>query len=144
MLRLVRMSLITTFMGVVFLSTGASADVSPLGTWTMGKVTVKVTDCGGGICGTIVALKEPISRIDGKPKVDRENLDESKCQRPLIGLPVMMGMKPMSGDQWQGSIYNPDDGRTYNATVKLDGDTMKVQGCVASIFCKTNNFARVN
>ena len=56
----------------------------------------------------------------------------------------MMGMKPMSGDQWQGSIYNPDDGRTYNATVKLDGDTMKVQGCVASIFCKTNNFARVN
>jgi uncharacterized protein (DUF2147 family) len=144
MFRLVRMSLITTFLGAVFLSTGASADVSPLGTWTMGKVTVKVTDCGGGICGTIVALKEPISKIDGKPKVDRENPDESKRQRPLIGLPVMTGMKPMSGDQWQGSIYNPDDGRTYNATVKLDGDTMKVQGCVASIFCKTNNFARVN
>jgi uncharacterized protein (DUF2147 family) len=144
MLRLVRMSLLTTFLGAVFLSTGASAGVSPLGTWTMGKVTVKVTECGGGICGTIVALKEPISKIDGKPKVDRENPDESKRQHPLIGLPIMMGMKPLSGDQWQGSIYNPDDGRTYNATVKLDGDTMKVQGCVASIFCKTNNFARVN
>ena len=88
MLRLVRMSLITTFMGVVFLSTGASADVSPLGTWTMGKVRVKVTDCGGGICGTIVALKEPINKIDGKPKVDRENPDESKRQRPLMVFPL--------------------------------------------------------
>jgi uncharacterized protein (DUF2147 family) len=35
----------------------------------MGKVTIKVKDCGGGLCGIIVALKEPISKIDGKPKV---------------------------------------------------------------------------
>ena len=58
----------------------------PYGTWSMGKVTIKVTDCGGGLCGTIVGLKEPISKIDGKPKVDRENPDVSKRKRPLIGL----------------------------------------------------------
>ena len=26
----------------------------PYGTWSMGKVTIKVTDCGGRLCGTIV------------------------------------------------------------------------------------------
>ena len=57
------------------------------GLWTMqnGKVTVKVSDCGEGICGIIVALKRPISKITGKPKVDRENPDPSLRQRPIIG-----------------------------------------------------------
>ena len=122
----------------------AIAGVTPYGTWSMGKVTVKVTDCGGGLCGTIVGLKEPISKIDGKPKVDRENPDEAKRTRPLIGLPILIDMKPAGDAKWQGAIYNPDDGRTYSATVKLNGDTMKVQGCVASVFCKTNNFVRIN
>jgi uncharacterized protein (DUF2147 family) len=109
-----------------------------------GKVTVKVSDCGGRLCGTIVGLKEPISKIDGKPKVDRENPDPSKRKRPLIGLSILIGMKPDGDNRWKGSIYNPDDGRTYSASVRLDGGRMKVRGCVAGIFCKTNNFVRAN
>jgi uncharacterized protein (DUF2147 family) len=116
----------------------------PNGTWSMGKVTIKVTGCGGGLCGTIVALKEPISKIDGKPKVDRENPDASKRKRPLIGLAVLIGMKPAGEGKWQGAIYNPDDGNTYSASIKLDGDKMKVKGCVAGILCKTNNFVRLD
>jgi uncharacterized protein (DUF2147 family) len=116
----------------------------PYGTWSMGKVTVKVTDCGGGLCGTIVGLKEPISKIDGKPKVDRENPDTSKRTRPLIGLSILIGMKPVDSGKWQGAIYNPDDGKTYSASVKFDGDSLKVKGCVLGILCKTNNFVRVN
>lgn len=115
----------------------------PYGSWSMGKVTIEVIDCGGGLCGTIVGLKEPISKIDGKPKVDRENPDVSKRQRPLIGLAVLIGMKPAGEGKWQGSIYNPDDGNTYSASIKLDGDKMKVKGCVAGILCKTNNFVRI-
>jgi len=116
----------------------------PYGTWSMGKVTIKVTDCGGGLCGTIVGLKEPISKIDGKPKVDRENPDASKRKRPLIGLAVLIGMKPSGEGKWQGAIYNPDDGNTYSASIRLDGDKMKVKGCVAGILCKTNNFVRID
>jgi uncharacterized protein (DUF2147 family) len=118
----------------------------PYGTWAMsnGKVIVKVSDCGGRLCGTIIGLKEPISKIDGKPKVDRENPDASKRKRPLIGLSILIGMKPAGDNKWKGAIYNPDDGRTYSANVRLDGDTMKVQGCVAGIFCKTNKFVRKN
>jgi uncharacterized protein (DUF2147 family) len=114
------------------------------GTWSMGKVTVKVSECGSNLCATIVALKEPISKIDGKPKVDRENPDASKRKRPLIGLTVMNGMKPAGEGTWKGTIYNPDDGKTYSATMRLAGNKMKVQGCVLGVLCKTNNFARVN
>ncbi len=116
----------------------------PYGTWSMGKVSIKVTDCGGKLCGTIVGLKEPISKIDGKPKVDRENPDVSKRKRPLIGLAVLIGMKPAGEGKWQGAIYNPDDGNTYKASIKVSGDTLKVQGCVVGILCKSNNFVRID
>ena len=116
----------------------------PYGTWSMGKVSIKVTDCGGRLCGTIVGLKEPISKIDGKPKVDHENPDASKRKRPLMGLAVLIGMKPAGDGKWQGAIYNPDDGNTYKASIKVSGDTLKVQGCVVGILCKSNNFVRID
>lgn len=140
---------ITSLLGaasVLVLGAGAALASNAPGTWSMqnGKVTVNVTDCGSGLCGTIVALKEPISKIDGKPKIDRENPDPSLRQRPLIGLSILVGMKAAGEGEWTGAIYNPDDGKTYSGTVKLDGGTMKVQGCVLKLFCKTNTFVRAN
>lgn len=119
---------------------------SPSGIWSMsnGKVTVKVSGCGSNLCARIVGLKEPISKIDGKPKVDRENPDPALRKRPLIGLSILIGMKPSGDGLWKGAIYNPDDGRTYSATVSHQGGAMKVKGCVASVFCKTNTFVRAN
>lgn len=123
---------------------GSALAASPEGVWSMtnGKVTVSVDECGGNLCATIVGLKEPISKIDGKPKVDRENPDPDKRKRSLIGLSILIGMKPAGDNFWKGAIYNPDDGRTYSATVSQDGDQMKVKGCVAGVFCKTNTFVR--
>lgn len=124
----------------------AATASGPSGNWAMsdGKVTVKVGDCGGGLCASIVGLKEPISKIDGKPKVDRENPDKSLRSRPLIGLSILKGMKPAGEGQWKGAIYNPDDGKTYSATVTHKGNTMKVKACVAAVLCKTNTFVKVN
>lgn len=131
-------------MGLILASPAQASDVA--GTWAMsnGKVTVRVSECGANLCAKIVGLKEPISKIDGKPKIDRENPDPTLRQRPLMGLQILIGMKPAGDGKWQGAIYNPDDGRTYAATVNYDGGRMKVQGCVAGILCKTNKFVRVN
>lgn len=134
-------------LGAMSASASASENL-PYGKWAManGKVTVKVRDCGGGtLCGSIVALKEPISKVDGKPKVDRENPKASLRKRPLIGLPVLIGMKPDGEGRWQGAIYNPDDGNTYSASIVLASQNkMKVKGCVAGILCKTNDFIRID
>lgn len=131
---------------VLLFAAGSSLASNAPGTWAMqnGKVTVNVSDCGSALCGTIIALKEPISKIDGKPKIDRENPDPSLRDRPLIGLSILVGMKAAGENEWEGAIYNPDDGKTYSGTVKLDGGTMKVQGCVLKVLCKTNVFVRVD
>jgi uncharacterized protein (DUF2147 family) len=129
----------------LFLALVTPAFADAYGIWSMsnGKVTVNVADCGGNLCATIVGLKQPISKIDGKPKVDRENPDPAKRKRPLIGLSILIGMKPAGDNAWKGAIYNPDDGKTYSATMALAGDKMAVQGCVLGFLCKTNNFVRV-
>ena len=118
----------------------------PLGTWLTeeGKATVRVTDCAGALCGTIVALKEPNDAATGKPKVDKNNVDASKRTRPIIGVQLVTGLKPAGANKWSGQIYNPEDGKTYNANVTLQNpNTITVQGCIlGGVICKTNTWTR--
>jgi uncharacterized protein (DUF2147 family) len=135
MLKLMRLGLFAAALTAAFPLASALAEVGrPYGNWSMGKVTIKVKDCGGGLCGTIVALKEPISKIDGKPKVDRKNSDFAKRKRPLFGLAVLIGMNPAGAGKWQGAIYNPNDGNTCSASIKVVGNTLKVKAASAA-FC---------
>ncbi len=47
----------------------------PTGVWLTqaGDARVQVSKCGGGICGVIVGLKDPIDPATGKPQVDDKN-----------------------------------------------------------------------
>ena len=116
------------------------------GIWAMtdGKVTVKVATCGGNLCAKIVGLKEPISKIDGKPKVDHENPNASLRKRPLIGIDILVGMKPDKTGVWKGQIYNADDGKIYKATLTQNGNKISLKACVAAVLCRTSNFVRSN
>jgi uncharacterized protein (DUF2147 family) len=115
----------------------------PTGTWQMtnGKVTVRLSRCASRLCARIVALAEPLDR-SGRRKVDKLNPSAALRKRPLIGLALSSNLVPAGKDAWKGTIYNPDDGRTYAASVKLMGSVMKVSGCVAGVLCKTQNFRR--
>jgi uncharacterized protein (DUF2147 family) len=126
-------------------TTGFALAADPSGTWRLdnGKVTVKVSQCGGEVCANIVGLKEPTYK-DGTPKIDKYNKNPSLRKRPLMGLSVLSDMKPAGDNTWEGNIYNADDGKTYSATMTLSGSTMKLKGCVAGIFCKTNTFKKLN
>ena len=68
----------------------------PLGTWFTGdkKGKVRITNCGGALCGTLVWLKEPIDPDTDRPKIDKNNADASKKTRPLLGVPIVLDMKP--------------------------------------------------
>ena len=130
--------------GLLAFGGGVAAAADPTGTWSTdaGKVTVKVSKCGGGLCGRIVAMKIPNTK-EGKPKTDKHNPNPSLRKRPLIGLTVMNGMKPTGTNKWAGSIYNADDGKTYKATMTMAGNAMNVRGCVL-VFCSTKKFVKVN
>lgn len=123
----------------------AQAESPAMGTWIMdnGKVTVKVSECNGNLCGTIVALKKPLDD-EGRPKLDKENPNPSLRKRRVIGLTILNNMKPNGDNKWKGTIYNPDDGYTYSSRMQLkSADRMKVEGCVAGIFCKSMHFKRI-
>ena len=99
--------------------------------------------CGGGICGVIVGLKEPIDPATGKPQVDDKNPNPGLRKRPMIGLPLFSGMQPVAAGKWSGQIYNADDGSSYASSVSVTGpDTLKVEGCVGAL-CGGENWTRV-
>jgi uncharacterized protein (DUF2147 family) len=127
---------------------GASTALAeaPTGKWAMtnGKVTVSVAECGANkLCARIVGLKEPRYK-DGKKKIDRFNKNEALRNRPLMGLSLLRNMKASGKNKWTGEIYNPDDGNTYSATLMLNGNRIRLQGCVMGVLCKNQTFVRVN
>jgi uncharacterized protein (DUF2147 family) len=125
---------------------GARAATPAIGTWLSadGGTKVRISDCGGKLCGKVVWLSDPVGS-DGKPKTDKHNEDESKRSRPLLGVTVVQGMAPNGENKWSGQIYNADDGKTYQAHVSvISADSMNVQGCVLGFLCKTQKWTRAD
>lgn len=120
----------------------ANAD-SVLGTWrTPSKNgTVEIERCGGSICGKLMSS----DNIRKNPELkDVNNKDASKRGRTLKGMPLLGGFK-LDKDQWAGgTIYNPEDGGTYKATITPAGaDTLKLKGCIVWPLCKTQTWTRI-
>ncbi|NOJ48674.1 DUF2147 domain-containing protein [Bradyrhizobium archetypum] len=117
----------------------------PTGVWQTqaGDARVKISKCGGGLCGVIVGLKEPVDPATGKPQVDDKNPNPALKTRPMIGLPLFSGMQPSAPNKWSGQIYNADDGGTYASSVSVTGaDTLKIEGCVGAL-CGGETWTRV-
>jgi uncharacterized protein (DUF2147 family) len=128
-------------------STGALA-AEPTGTWLtqVGTSRIRVADCGGALCGTIVWLKEPNDPETGKPKTDKNNSDASKRSRPLLGVQIVLGMKPAGAGKWTGQVYNAEDGKTYSGNLTYTGgDSLQLQGCaLGGLVCKSQTWTKVN
>ena len=99
-----------------------------------GDAKVKVTKCGGGICGAIVWLRQPIDAATAKPALDDKNPNPTLAKRPMMGLPLFSGMQPSGPNKWSGQIYNADDGNSYASNISVASpETLKVEGCVGSL-----------
>ena len=120
----------------------------PFGTWLTGdkKGKVKIVNCGGALCGTLVWVQEPIDPETKQPKTDKHNVDASKQGRPLLGIPIVLNMKPNGGEQWQGQVYNAEDGNTYSGSFAMTGaNTAQLKGCVmGGLICKSQTWIRSN
>jgi uncharacterized protein (DUF2147 family) len=116
-----------------------------------GRARVEVEKHGETYVGRIIWLEEPdfpSGPDQGKPKTDVENLDEALRSRPVIGLEILSGMTYQNDGTWGGgTIYDPANGKTYSATLSLDGDgddTLDMRGYVGfSLFGRTSVWRRV-
>ena len=100
-----------------------------IGKWKLddGSAIVEVYKNGDAYNGKIVWLEEP-NGPDGKPAVDRNNPDKNLRNRQLIGLNMLNGLKKAKDEYSGGSIYDPGNGKTYNCSMKVEGDVLHVRG----------------
>ena len=101
----------------------------------------KATD--GKFYGKVVWLKEPLK--NGKPKVDELNSDEKLRSRPRLGLPVLAGFEKDGDNKYvNGTIYDPNNGKTYSCKITYKGKTLDIRGYIGiSLFGRTTTFTRV-
>lgn len=126
------------------LALGTSALASDVtGVWRTseegGKIAIE--RCGTSICGKILGGGAPQA---GRSNTDEKNKNPALRSRPLLGLTIMQGFS--GGPQvWTGgTIYNPNDGGVYQATVKLAAnDVLQVKGCIVAPLCKTQTWTRL-
>ena len=100
-----------------------------VGKWKLedGTAIVEVYKSGDVYNGKIVWLEKP-TEADGTPAVDNLNPDASLRKRQLIGLNMLSGLKKDGGEYTGGKIYDPGNGKTYNCSMKVEGDVLKVRG----------------
>ena len=100
-----------------------------IGKWKLddGSARVEVYKNGDAYNGKIVWLAEP-NGPDGKPAVDVNNPDKALRSRKLIGLNMLNSLKKDKDEYSGGSIYDPGNGKTYNCSMKVEGDVLHVRG----------------
>lgn len=95
------------------------------------------------VCGVVTWLWEPID-AEGRAMRDRHNPDPSLRARPILGLSLLEDFQHVVNEEsMDGRIYNPENGRTYRASLKLRSpDILEVKGCLL-IVCDTQVWRRV-
>jgi len=108
---------IMTIVAVLVSATAAYAD--PIeGTWrTPRGENTSIVSCGSGFC---------ISVKTGKFKGKH------------IGQ-----MNASGGGKYSGEITDPEDDKTYSGNAHLSGGTLRMQGCVLGVFCKSQIWHRI-
>lgn len=118
--------------GIAFLLMPFTAALAQnvLGKWKLddGTAVVEVYRNGNDFNGRIVWLAEP-TEPDGSPAVDNNNPDKALRSRKLIGLNMLSGLKETGKNEYAGGkIYDPGNGKTYNCSMTVEGDVLKVRG----------------
>jgi uncharacterized protein (DUF2147 family) len=124
--------------GAALAASAATAHAAdPTGLWLTAdqSAKIRVEKCPDGYWGSIDWEKVP--------GTDAKNPDPAKRGRPLLGTPILMGMKTSEPNKWDGKVYNPKEGNTWNVSIILeDPNRLKLQGCML-VFCGGETWTRV-
>jgi uncharacterized protein (DUF2147 family) len=83
----------------------------------------------GKLYGKIVWLKEPMR--NGKAKLDDNNPDKQLKRQPVVGLVILKGFTKDGSQYVDGSIYDPDNGKTYDCKMTYKGGkTLSIRGYI--------------
>lgn len=119
----------------------------PRGVWLTenNDAALTIADCGARLCGRIVWL-ESATDESGALRLDENNPDPTKRARRICGLVVMTGFEPSGPESWDGTVYNPQDGKTYAGTVTVLSDAaLRVRAYVGlPLFGRSQTWTRAD
>jgi hypothetical protein len=109
-----------------------------------GTAHVQISRTGSTYTGKIVWLKEPTE--NNRPRTDKNNPEATKRSVPLMGLVILKDFVFDADDaEWtDGTIYDPQNGKTYSCTMTLDEGRLNVRGYIGiSLIGRTAVWTRV-
>ncbi|HKH81528.1 MAG TPA: DUF2147 domain-containing protein [Methylovirgula sp.] len=125
---------------VALLTASTAALADPVGEWRVadGTATVRIHRCGAALCGNIATTASA-------PGKDDRNPDPRKRNRSVLGMEILINMRPAGANLWSGTSYDAVDGQYYATQISLEGDSsLKIQGCApGGGTCGTETWTRV-
>ncbi len=125
----------------------AAAPDAIVGTWLTddGASKVEVTagkapDGSSVYNGKLTWLKE--ATRDGKPLRDAHNADAAQRERPILGIPILSGFKPVTGGWSGGTVYSPRVGKSFPAELSIAPDGRLELKVKAGLLSKTDYWTR--
>ncbi|TWO67722.1 DUF2147 domain-containing protein [Caenimonas sedimenti] len=120
--------------------TQAQQPAAPQGRWITesGNLEVEITPCGAALCGKVVRVLA--NRSMSGPGAEMTPADA----RPALGMEILSGLQPAGDGEFQGRIYNRENGKTYSATLRAEApDQLLVRGYIGlPLFGKTQVWRR--
>jgi uncharacterized protein (DUF2147 family) len=97
--------------------------------WIEGKFgRVRIEKCNDRMWGLI-----SWERASGA--TDYNNPNAAKRSRPTLGMPILLGLKQTTTSRWDGEVYDPKRGQTWQINITLTNpDQLRLQGCLL-FFC---------
>ena len=125
----------TLCIALALLASAGIASADPLvGTWQTEQddgayAHVVIAPCGANFCG----------------KLDRTFRDGAEYASPNKGKTLVIDMAPQGAGKYEGKVWRPSNDKIYLGKIVLDGDSMRLSGCVAGgLLCSKQIWARVN
>jgi len=122
------------------------AQADPIeGVWYNDKKDAKIRiykNSDGKFYGQIIWLKEPLK--EGKAKLDEKNPKSELQSQPIVGKIILKGCEKDGDSYDDGTIYDPENGKTYDCTLKLKSrNLLSLRGYVGfSLFGRTTQWMR--
>jgi uncharacterized protein (DUF2147 family) len=139
----IRILLITT---AIFFFRGLSwAQADKIeGVWFNDKKDAKIQiykSNDGKFYGKIIWLKDGL--INGKPKLDENNQKAILRTQQIMGMQILKGFQKQGDNFSDGTIYDPENGKTYDCKMTYKGKTLSIRGFIGiSIIGRTTVWER--
>jgi uncharacterized protein (DUF2147 family) len=110
----------------------AQAADSPVGQWKTvdeksgkSRSEIEIYEQGGKLFGKIASIPEP-NDAQGNPKICRKCTGADK-DKPVVGLVIIRDLVPQGDRYKDGTIMDPEDGKTYKAEVWVEDGKLKLR-----------------